>query len=225
MVKITVFILVAIGFCAMDAGAQTSVDAQQATDKAAKTKAMMKLLMGPSFTEADYQLALAVNHCDDVQTEVALKNGADPNFLGLINETQLMLVCQNCNNIKVAEVLLEHGAKPDLMDADGLTALMIASRGYRPETTKVLLEHGANPNIKSHNNDSIAAKMGGTEGYTALMLACRTSTLEMVRILLDHGADPRCVGADGKTALDIVKQNRMWREQEPTIELLKQKLK
>jgi len=225
MMKIIVFMmLTALGLCAIDADAQTPADAQQATDKAAKTKALMMMWMGPSFTEADYQLTLAVAHRDDVQAEVALKNGADPNFLDLNNGTQLMLACQN-GPVKLVELLLKHGAKPDLVDADGLTPLMIASRGYRPEITKVLLEYGANPNIKSHNNDSISAKMGGTEGYTALMLACRTSTLAMVRILLDHGADPRCVGADGKTALDIVKQRSRWQEQEPTIELLEQKLK
>jgi ankyrin repeat protein len=104
------------------------------------------------------------------------------------------------------------------MDVDGITALMIASRAYRPEMTRLLLEHGANPNIKSHDNDSAA--MGETEGYTALMFACRSSSFEMVQVLLDHGADPHCVGADGRTALDIAKQKSGWRDREPAIALL-----
>jgi ankyrin repeat protein len=185
---------------------------------------LLEFFMGPSFSYSDYQLMLAVSHGDDVQAEVALKNGADPNHLGLANETQLMMASQN-GDVKSAEVLLKHGAKPDLKNEVGYTALMIASQFYRPEIdkmAKVLLEHGANPNLKADSDD---AKSMGTEGYTALMIACRGSTFEMVQILLDHGADPRCVGADGKTALDIAKQRSAPQQREPMVKLLEQKLK
>ncbi|MCE0499220.1 MAG: ankyrin repeat domain-containing protein [Methylacidiphilales bacterium] len=212
--KTLFFILIGISPCTIIVAV-----AQTPAGNAAREKAMMQFLMGPSFSEADYQLTLAVAHRDDVQAEAALKNGANPNFLDLGNGTQLMLACQN-GDVKTAEVLLKHGAKPDLMDADGYTALMMACQFFMPEMVRVLLKHGANPNLKA---DGDVAKSMGTQGYTALMIGCRSSSFETVQGLLDHGADPRCVGADGRTALDIVKQRSGWREQQPVIELLEQK--
>jgi len=216
--KVIIFLLAVIGVSSIPVSAQTS------NDNPAAAAALSKL-MDPTASEPDRQLALAVSRCDEVRAKVALDNGADANHLGLANETQLMIACQNCKNVKLVELLLKYGAKPDLPDIDGLTALMIASRGSRLEMAKVLLEHGANPNIKSHNPDNIDAKIGGIEGYTALMLACRSSTSEMVHVLLEHGADPKCVGADGKTALDIASERSAPQQREPIVTFLEQKLK
>lgn len=207
--KTSVFILAVVGLCAIVAVAQTPVG------KDASKKALIMYFMGPSFSEADYQLTLAVSHCDDAQAEDALKNGADPNFLGLANETQLMLVCQKCQNDKLAKVLLKYGAKPDLVDEGGYTALMYASQENNPEMAEVLLEHGANPNLTAHSDN---AKLIGTEGFTSLMLACQHSAFKVMQTLLAHGADAKTVGANGQTALDIAKQQK----QKPMIELLEQ---
>jgi ankyrin repeat protein len=65
-----------------------------------------------------------------------------------------MMASRNSNtdsSNETVKVLLEHDANTDLVDTDGLTALMMASRNSNTdsssETVKVLLEHGADCNL------------------------------------------------------------------------------
>lgn len=212
--KNLLIIFAAIGFCTAANHGLFSAD------KADPTPApweLMKQFLNPISKQTEL-LVEAVGQCDVAKAEAALKAGADPNSLGLDNETQLMMVCQNCNNSEMVRVLLKYGAKPDLHDVGGYTALMTACQGEKPDMVKVLLENGADPNLKAHGDD---AKSCGTEGYTALMIACRMSWARTVQVLLAHGADPRIVGADGKTALDIAKEQK----QKAIIQILERKPK
>ena len=206
--KFTSFILVLAGLCTL------VVVAQPADPKAAAKKAFMMISMG--LTPSEYDLMMAVTHCDDVQAESALKSGANPNFLGLANETQLMVVCNKCTNVKLAQLLLKYGAKTEFEDDGGYTALMYAAQENRPEMVKALLESGADPNLKA---DSDNAKSIGTEGFTALMFACEYASIKVVPLLLAHGADTKIVNAKGQTALDMTKQGN----QEAIIKLLEGK--
>jgi ankyrin repeat protein len=92
------------------------------------------------------------------------------------------------------QVLLKHGADPDLNDGRGTgwNPLMHAIHTHQGEAVRVLLESGANPNDPG-------------KGFgTPLIMASGYGYAGMTRLLLDHGADPNLEGPGGTTALAAV---------------------
>lgn len=89
---------------------------------------------------------------------------------------------------KCVEVLLEHGADPDLPDSQRYTALHNAVAS--PSTLKLLL-------TKSSNVDR-----ANEDGETALFMACeRGLHLESAVHLLEHGANPNIGNKEGWSPL------------------------
>jgi hypothetical protein len=68
----------------------------------------------------------------------------------------------------VCKVLLDKGAKVDLMYTDGSTALMSATGNHHAGVIKLLLDHGANTNVQD------------TTGNTALISASCNGDTEIV---------------------------------------------
>ncbi len=91
----------------------------------------------------------------------------------------------------VAEVtrLLDSGASPDVVDADGTPALMAATLFGGADLVKLLLDRGADPNRP------------GVGGTTALMWA--VPNLEKVRLLVARRANVNAQSDTGRTALLI----------------------
>jgi len=104
--------------------------------------------------------------------------------------------------VRVALLLVRHSADLTLRNADGETALMLASsyrrRGLRPLLNE-MLARGANPS--SINN----------YGRTALMYAAFTRNYVALTALLEHGADPLVTDHSSRSALSIAseQQDRM----------------
>ena len=93
-----------------------------------------------------------------------------------------------------ARILLEAGARPDLGDANGATALMVSCARLDIEMTALLLGFGANPNILN------------LDGQTALALAASQDgpePLEIARMLLAERADPNLWGAQSCPPLSL----------------------
>lgn len=87
--------------------------------------------------------------------------------------------------------MLAKGARPDLRDTSGTTALMIASQLGWGEGAEILLRRGANVNL------------AGPSGETPLIRAVQNRDIAMVRILLAGGADAnRPDNAAGLSARD-----------------------
>ncbi|KAL5471543.1 hypothetical protein EMCRGX_G029667 [Ephydatia muelleri] len=63
--------------------------------------------------------------------------------------TPLMRTAMLSGNTQVAQVLIQHGANLNLTDADGKTALMMASLGGFHDLAQLLLQHGADLCAKS----------------------------------------------------------------------------
>jgi len=92
--------------------------------------------------------------------------------------------------------LLSHGARPDLQDNDGNTALMIAAQIGWAEGAEALLDRGANVNLANG------------QGETPLILAVQRRDLALVRILLAKGADASHTdSAAGLSALDYARRD------------------
>ena len=74
------------------------------------------------------------------------------------------------------QILLKHGADPNLADGNGNLPLLLAVSTSNPPATKLLLQHGANPNLAGEN------------GHTPLSIAQTQHNEEIISILLEHGA-------------------------------------
>lgn len=92
--------------------------------------------------------------------------------------------------------LLASGARVDLQDNQGNTALMVAAQIGWTDGAELLLNRGAGVN---HPNNS---------GETPLILAVQRRDIAMVRLLLGRGGDPnRTDSAAGYSALDYARRD------------------
>ncbi len=86
-----------------------------------------------------------------------------------------LLGAVNNDNFKVVKYLVEHGADVNTKDKNGRTALFIAAESGHLEMVKCLVEHGADID-------------GGINGGAIMVAAC-DGHLEIVKYLVEHGAN------------------------------------
>ncbi|GBG30010.1 Ankyrin repeat and KH domain-containing protein 1 [Hondaea fermentalgiana] len=89
----------------------------------------------------------------------------------------------------IAEWLLGRGAKIDLQNNNGWTALMLACRYDQPDMAQMLIEQGAKMNLQEN------------KGWTALMFACRYEQPDTALALIERGAKLDLQDTEGGTAL------------------------
>ncbi|MFI1929537.1 ankyrin repeat domain-containing protein [Streptomyces sp. NPDC020330] len=106
-----------------------------------------------------------------------LAAGADPNRASGPGASDLPLCGAACGgHTEVVEALLSAGARPDLREEFGFTALRWAvGLGHAP-TVEVLLAHGADPLLPGPRSEAM------------LVLAAQRGSVRTVRALLAHGA-------------------------------------
>jgi hypothetical protein len=92
-------------------------------------------------------------------------------------------------NLKVAQVLIKHGADANAKRSFGWRPLHFASNNGRLEIVRLLVSSGADLNARDN------------DGWTPLFLASVEGHREVVRVLLEKGADPNVRCWDG-TPLD-----------------------
>ncbi|HTQ09290.1 MAG TPA: ankyrin repeat domain-containing protein [Fimbriimonadaceae bacterium] len=133
-------------------------------------------------------------------------------------------------NLKVADVLLKHGANINyLTRMDGVAPLTMAILSKQYGSFEFLLSHGANPNAHSEamSFPLLAAadhgvkwvkplldkganpnlEQGRGNAYTALHEAASVGDAAVVKLLLAHGADPRLADAFRKRPSDYARAN------------------
>jgi len=105
--------------------------------------------------------------------------------------TPLMWASRNGHQ-EIVLALLSSGAKVDIKDEFGRTALWLAAESGCADCIKHLFRFGADPNCTSNN------------GAPVLHVAVRQGSRSCVTLLIDAGADPNIVGSqghEGQTAL------------------------
>ena len=116
----------------------------------------------------------------------------NPDKVNKIKETPLMITVVNNNSKKhekIINLLLVRGARVDLVDIEGETALMMAVINGTVSVVKLLLDKEA------------AVDLADNEGETALMKAVRIGNVSVVKLLLDKGADVDLVDIDEKNPM------------------------
>ena len=94
----------------------------------------------------------------------------------------------------VIRLLVQNGADPERLDANGLTPLGEAALYGHADAVRVLLELGAKPNTPN------------TGGLTALHMTAMYGHSEAAAVLLSRGADVNARNEHGLTPLDYALQ-------------------
>jgi ankyrin repeat protein len=103
--------------------------------------------------------------------------------------------------------MLSRGARPDLQNNQGATALLLAAQIGWQEGAEQLLAARANPNVANNS------------GETPLIYAVRRFDAPMVRMLMSRGADPNQTDSlSGYSALDYARQDRRGQALIPVLE-------
>lgn len=105
-----------------------------------------------------------------------------------------LILAARWGNIRNVQLLLEHGAKTDIRDCTGRTAVAWAACRTFEDTVKVLAERRADVNIADE------------AGITPLMLAADRSGRGTVEVLLKHGARVDQKDCKGKDACEWAKE-------------------
>ena len=116
-------------------------------------------------------------------------------------------------NVEVVELLLELGMKPNTSSHTGDTPLMAAASDGSPKVARLLIKAGAKVNAANKQNKT--ALMYAAEGY---------KNGDILKVLLENGADPY-LKANGKTALELCKENSNHFGAKARIKILKEAMK
>lgn len=118
-----------------------------------------------------------------------LAAGGNPDSIAS-SRMSILGIAVHCRQYAIVELLLRHGANPNLADRFGEYPLMYAARAGDERIAHALLRGGALPNIKT------------PLGTTALQAALKHERTDVVIVLLQGGADTDLCGV---SIVDIVK--------------------
>jgi uncharacterized protein len=121
---------------------------------------------------------------------------------------QALLDACAAGDLSTVQDALARGTDVNARDENGITPLMVAAKGSRPdlsdpsatdhpEVVQCLVEHGAEVNAATDT------------GFAALLWAARYGHAKVVRVLLDKGANVNARDQDGLTALKWATTNRV----------------
>jgi len=119
-----------------------------------------------------------------------INKGVNPNVIEDGDYTPLCWAAR-LGYIYIIEFLIDHGAKPNFASGTDSLPLIDAIVWEKLDAAKVLVKKGADVNRKF-----------------ALHTAARKEDPRYVQLLLDNGADPRLTTKEGKTALDVAREER-----------------
>src|SRR6266702_1274934 len=137
---------------------------------------------------------------NDVDTAgILLRAGADVNHVQSEGQFTPLIIAAAMVNTRMVDLLLDNGAKPDLVDWRGYNALLLVVRdshygldlARKDEIVKVvksLLAHGADPNFRLHQPKAQTIIEVSLDGATPLLLASEVNNTAAVKVLLDAGA-------------------------------------
>ena len=108
----------------------------------------------PDLNNGEHPLAWAVVNQSETQVRMLLENGANPN--GTLNNKDSYLVHASLKNeLGILKILLDAGADPNELNANGIGPLSVSVRHENYELTGLLLEYGARKDLDHFWNEVI----------------------------------------------------------------------
>ncbi|KAL4879893.1 ankyrin repeat-containing domain protein [Aspergillus karnatakaensis] len=142
--------------------------------------------------------------------EKLLKRRADPNI-----PLPALASAASSGRLDLAQLLLEHGADPNLADPDKdrilgryhspkgvkpVPILVAASKGHL-DIVELLLEQGVNPDSEATGHIFNMSGISCTQGQTALSVAAASGHVYICKLLLERRANPNSRDSNGWTPL------------------------
>lgn len=150
-------------------------------------------------TKLEDQLIRAAALNELKEAKALLRKGADVNAHDPADSTPLSYAVRSGNRKTgdgaVIELLLAHGANPNVSMSCRLTPLMSAINRHDLKVAQALLEHGADVNAAT------------PEGFTVLMAASILGSPDAVALLIKRGAKVDARSRNGQTALSLALAN------------------
>jgi uncharacterized protein len=149
------------------------------------------------FKGKEVQLEKAIAADDPEAVTAAIKDGADPNAVGLHGVTPIIVTSGNLK-FNAMKALIENGANPNIYDNNGDNAVTLAATTYNNDRKylEYLLDHGGDPN---------STLPGGDPLFTRIALL---HDLDAMRYLIKKGADVNTICRTGEPLLfDSVSSN------------------
>ena len=195
------------------------------------------LLLGSNsiFPQQFNQLADAVIEKDTVKIEQLLQTGVDINSQHPTSGTTVLMIASSYYYYDdMVAYLIQKGAKLDLQDSEGKTALLWAASNSLPNA-KILVAYGAKVNIAANDgmtpflqatlgvssgkvsielcdllrkkgaNINAALSMQSAKGWTALHYAAVNGDVELVKYLVKYGANVNKSTGEGSTPLFLAR--------------------
>jgi ankyrin repeat protein len=209
------------------AGAEINVRTNNATRATGRTSESGNTFQAPAptgFTPLLFATrAGAIN-----ATRVLIEAGANVNDALSDGESALVVATANAN-WQLADLLLDHGANPNLAGA-GWNALHQTARERRPNigfgtpgpipsgtldsinVAKKMIAKGVEINARMSRNGMKDGQRNRLNrlGATAFFLAAKNTDTELMKVLLDAGADASIPSADGTTSLMVAAGLAIW---------------
>lgn len=137
---------------------------------------------------AENAVVTAISNNDRTYLVTLLSQGADPNAPH--RDTCPLVFAAHRGEIEIIDLLLQYKADINQQDAQGMTALMVATAGQQHDLCRALLARRADINAQDK------------DGRTALMHAVLKEDHESIALLACAGADAGIKNKAGKTVLD-----------------------
>jgi ankyrin repeat protein len=220
---------------AISNGADTQQDVQLAVQQMnevvqigddSNLRGFVSMTMGLIALPASYSTPLiGATYKDNLdEIKALISKGAKINEKAKDGGETALHVAIETGNVEIAEYLLTHGAKPNILDAKKRTPLMMLDEDATPELVNLLLRFGAKSTLIDKEKNTVLhhyAEYGKGEiiqtlinhgasldavnnkKQTALMIAAESGNTEVVKILLSSGANVSLKNSDDETAYDL----------------------
>ena len=109
--------------------------------------------------------------------ETLIELGANVNAQRTDDKEAPLILSAGCNNFMAVYLLLNHGADPNIAEADAFTPLHFAVMEGNQAITKLLVKKGSNVNLQNK------------EGRTPLFLAVANTHEQLIKLLIENKAD------------------------------------
>lgn len=163
------------------------------TDSALKTifsYAINQTVIEATATQANPLLQRAVERGQEKQVRELLEQKVDVNERAEAGWTALLYASAQ-GYPRIARLLLEAGANPDIANVHSITPLMYSALYGNEAVCKLLIDYGAGLNLQD------------VYGETALMVAARTGHPKIAKLLLTAGAETGIRNRQAQSALDL----------------------